>query len=178
MVEYLDSLFFARGFNTGLSLVAAFTELIYKLLKKQANSFTKLTVIDHLKGSKTKKSILQLMKNLHIEELKDLRSVIHKVLPRESFRDLNPDFFKLTEDGIEFNSERIDLNSYSSRCPVDHTASPPDKSSPNRIKQEQYDSSRFGCPASSRHLDLVINHFEKIINLVPDEKFNEWMTSS
>ncbi len=118
------------------------------------------------------------MKNLHIEELKEFRKLIHEVLPRETFRDLNPDFFKLTEEGIEFDSEKIDLTKYTSRCPVDHTASPLDKSSPNAIKQEQYNSSRLGCPASSQDLDLVIGHFEKIINLVPDDKFAEWVASS
>jgi hypothetical protein len=166
------------GLDTALSTVARFIKLILKLLKNANQELLKTNVINQLKALGTKKSILQLMKLLQIQEFTLALTKMIVIDDRSRLGSYDPTFFKLTEDGIEFNSERIDLNSYSSRCPVDHTASPLDKSSPNGIKQEKYDSSRFGCPASSRHLDLVINHFEKIINLVPDEKFNEWMTSS
>jgi hypothetical protein len=166
------------GLDTALSTVARFIKLILKLLKNANQELLKTNVINQLKALGTKKSILQLMKLLQIQEFTLASTKMRVIDDRSRLGSYDPTFFKLTEEGIEFDSEKIDLTKYTSRCPVDHTAIPPDKSSPNAIKQEQYNSSRLGCPASSNDLDLVIGHFEKIINLVPDDKFAEWVASS
>jgi hypothetical protein len=172
-----DIFLVVMGLKTALSEVASFAKLIFKLQKESKNPFSKSDIIRFLNGPNTKKTISQLMKLLHVSEFKEILSTIN-IGDHCGFKSYDPTYFNLTDNGIEFNSQTIDLTKYTSSCPVHQGASPPDNSSPTGIKQEQYDSSRRGCPANHKDLDQVIEYFVRIINLVPDEKFTQWNTNS
>ncbi len=178
VADSFNTMLVETGLNTALSTVARFIKLIPKLLKNANQKLLKTNVIKQLTAPATKKSILQLMKLLQIQEFKRASRKMRVTQDRSELGSYDPTYFNLTEEGIEFNSREIDLTKYTSSCPVDHGASPPNNSSPVGIREEQYDSSRIGCPAKHNHLDQVINYFVKIINLVPDEKFTQWNTNS
>jgi hypothetical protein len=190
LVSFFDLNVVVMGLNTSLSVIAKFIKLIPNLYK-DSERMTKDFLIKILNDNKSKQTLSKLMKALDIQEFSFLNSFLDDKTPTspKSSSDHNcsqsnkshpnkslsydPQYFILQNGGIEFQP-----NIVFKKCPFKGSDSQETNNDTVYALNEINDNSRIGCPAKRTDLDLVINHFEKVINLVPDKKFKEWMTSN
>ena len=150
------------GLKTAIDTLIKFLKLIPKKLKeaKPNEKITLEAIFETLKSKVTKSTIWKMMKTLEVGEFLSLDAHISEV------HGYNSEFFILSGKDLSFQPTKIDMNQKEPIEGVHSTGS-------YMAKKSQNDSTRLGCPATAKELDMVIEHLERILRLMWDSKCND-----
>jgi hypothetical protein len=162
-IDLMENIQVFSGFNTALKVLFKLLKLIPNKLKESSSSILKNNVIATLNSNVTKGTIWKMMK----KDLGEFLGLDWRITDSSS-KTYNKEDFLLSDDGLVFNPSKIDING---------TRAQGESASMETyiVRDARNNESRVGCPASFNDLEMLINHMEKIVQLVPDDKFSQWM---